>query len=236
VPRVNATLSKYNGGKTMDRQIIQAIITLSMVFGIVFQAQSQSQDWEANAQKKVDTLIKKNGPGTDVILQKRLLEMIEEDQAIRRKLFQAPSDKEKELQKSLEAVDRKLTEELKEIIQKHGWPTIRLVGIKASQAAATILNHSVDHDFQRELIPELTKMVEQDEIVGSDIPSIIDKLLLSEGKPQLFGTVFRFEGEFMIMEPVKDPEHIDKRRAQYLIPPMEEYIKMMEEVYNKKLK
>ena len=79
-------------------------------------------------------------------------------------------------------------------------------------------------------------MVEQDEIVGSDLGPIIDKLLLSEGKPQLLGSVFRFEGEFMIMEPVEDPEHLDQRRAQYLLPPMKEYIKTMEDIYHKKVK
>lgn len=218
------------------RRFIQGIIALFMTFGIASQAQSQSQDWEAEMQKKVDALIKKNGPGTDLNLQKHLLLMIEEDQAIRRKLFQPPSDIEEGIEQPLEAVDRKLTAELKEIVQKHGWPTIRLVGIKASQAAALILNHSPDHDFQREWIPKLTKMVEQDEIVGTDLAPIIDKVLLSEGNPQLFGTVFRFEGEFMVMEPVQDPEHLDERRTQYLIPPMKEYIKMMEDFYHKKLK
>jgi hypothetical protein len=198
----------------------------------------RSQDWEAEGQKKADALKKKNGSGTELKLQKRLLEMKEEDQAIRHKAFDDPVDnvKKDELFKDMEAVDRKLTAELKEIVQKYGWPTIRLVGMQASQAATLILNHSPDHDFQRELLPKLSKMVEQDEIVGSDLGPIIDKLLLSEGKPQLLGSVFRFEGEFMIMEPVEDPEHLDQRRTQYLLPPMKEYIKTMEDIYHKKVK
>ena len=48
--------------------------------------------------------------------------------------------------------------------------------------------------------------------------------------------VFRFEGDFMIMEPVQDPEHLDQRRAQYLQPPMKEYIKILGNHYHKKLK
>jgi len=39
----------------------------------------------------------------------------------------------------------------------------------------------------------------------------------------------------MMMQPVQDPEHLDQRRAQYLLPPMKEYIKM-EDFYHKKLK
>jgi hypothetical protein len=161
--------------------------------------------------------------------------MKEEDQALRLKMIDNPGS-EYEIQQQLEAVDKKLTAELKEIVQTHGWPTIRLVGKEASESAALILNHSPDHDFQREWIPKLQKLADQDKIVGADLALIIDKVLLSEGKPQLFGNVFRFEGNFMIMQPVQDREHLDDRRARYLLPPIKEYIKIMEELYHKKLK
>jgi hypothetical protein len=135
----------------------------------------RSQDWEAEGQKKADALIKKNGSGTELILQKRLLEMKGKNQAIRHKAFDAPVDeaKEDELFQGYGGSDRKLTAELKEIVQKYGWPTIRLVGMEASQAAALILNHSPDHEFQRELLPKLSKTVEQDEIVGSDLARLL---------------------------------------------------------------
>jgi hypothetical protein len=198
----------------------------------------QSQAWKAEGQKKADALIKKNGSGTDMNLRKRLLEMRDEDQAIRHQAFNLPADKAKEdeLFKNLETVDWKLTAELKEIVQKNGWPTIRLVGADASQAASLILVHSPDRDFQREMLPKLSRMVEQDEIFGSDVAYVIDKLLVSDGKPQLLGTQFSFEGDFMIMKPVEDPENLDQRRAQYLLPPMKEYIKIMEDTYHKKVK
>ena len=218
------------------RIIFGAVIALFTAVLVGNQAWPQSQDWEVEAQKKVDALIEKNGPGTDLNLQKRLLQMMEEDQAIRHKLFDAPADKQGEIVQALEEGDRERTAELKEIIQKHGWPTIQLVGIKASQAAAGIFNHSPDHEFQGKMLPQLTRMVEQEEIVGSDLGHIIDKVLLSEGRPQLFGTVFRFEGEFLIMEPVQDPEHLDQRRAKYLLPPMNIYIRDLETMYHKKLK
>jgi hypothetical protein len=200
--------------------------------------QLRSQDWKTEIQKKANALKIKNGSGTDLNLQKRLLEMMEEDQAIRHKVYDVPADKAKEDEqfKDMEAVDRKLTAELKEIIRKNGWPTIRLVGADASQAASLILIHSLDRDFQREMLPTLSRMVEQDEIFGSDVAYIIDKLLVSDGKPQLLGTQFYFEGDFMVMKPVEDPENLDQRRARYLLPPMKEYIKTLEDIYHKKVK
>jgi hypothetical protein len=86
------------------------------------------------------------------------------------------------------------------------------------------------------MAPKLSNLVEEDEIVGADLASIIDKLLLADGKPQRFGSVFRFEGDFMIMEPVEDPAHLGERRTRYLLMPMNEYVKGMETYYHKKLK
>lgn len=220
-----------HAGKHMELKT--CIILLISIFA-VGQNPLLSQDWEATVQKRIEYLEQKNGTGTNLDLQKRLLQMKEKDQVLRMKMIDNP-ESEKVIQQ-LEAVDKELTAELKKIVQMYGWPTIRLVGLEASQSAALILNHSADHDFQREWIPKLQDLVDQEEIVGSDLALIIDKVLLSEGKPQLFGNVFRFDGDFMIMQPIRDPERLDERRAKYLLPPIKEYIKFMEEIYHKKLK
>jgi hypothetical protein len=207
-------------------------------FAVVFagsQVLLRSEDWSIASRKKIYFLKKKNGSGTNLELQKRLLQMLEEDETFRRTMVKTP-DNEKEIQPFQEAFDKKLTAELKDIVQKYGWPTIRLVGYEASHAAMRILNHSQDRDFQKELVPQLQKMVEQDEIAGFELGLIIDKLLRAEGKPQLFGSQFRVEDDFIIMEPVQDPERLDERRARYLLPPIMEYIKMLEDHYHKKLK
>jgi hypothetical protein len=209
-----------------------------IIFAVLF-AGSQipliSEDWGIESRKRIYSLKKKNGSGTNRELQKRLMQMLEEDETFRRTMIKTP-DNEKDIQLFQEAFDKKLTAELKDIVQKFGWPTIRLVGYEASHAAMRILNHSPDRDFQKEWIPQLQKMVEQDEIAGFELGLIIDKLLRAEGKPQLFGSQFRVEGDFIIMEPVQDPEHLDQRRARYLLPPIMEYIKMLENHYRKKLK
>jgi hypothetical protein len=37
------------------------------------------------------------------------------------------------------------------------------------------------------------------------------------------------------MLPVEDPEHLEQRRAQYLLPPMAEYKKMLADLYHVKI-
>jgi hypothetical protein len=136
----------------------------------------------------------------------------------------------------LQKTDESLTDRLKQIVNSYGWPTIALVGIQASQAAVLILVHSPDHEFQRRLLPELQKLVEEKKIAGSDIATLIDKTLVAEGKPQKFGTQFSWKNNGpMVMNPVEDPEHLDQRRKIYLLPPMDLYKCEMQAMYHRKI-
>jgi hypothetical protein len=120
----------------------------------------------------------------------------------------------------MESTDVRLTDQLKGIVAQKGWPTISLVGPEASQAAATILVHSPDHDWQRRMMSLLHRLVDQDKIFGSDIAGLTDRTLVSQGKPQKFGTQFKQVDGKMVMMPVKDAKHLEQRRAKYLLPPM----------------
>ena len=175
--------------------------------------------------------MEKNGKGTDQELKQRLIAMAKEDQAVRKREYVSNAAPES-LVKEQQQTDDRLTAELKRIIAGKGWPTISLVGLEASEDAALILTHTRDHDLQRELIPKLQRLAEDGKILGSQIALIVDKVLVSEGKPQRFGSQFDFAHGRGKMLPVEDPEHLDERRAQYLLPPMAEYKKMLAEMYH----
>ena len=182
-------------------------------------------------------LVRINGNGTDQELRAELLAMRKTDQGIRNKMFALPNDQQGTLEPELERTDATLTAKLKNIVASHGWPTIALVGFDGSQAAALILIHSPDHDFQRSLLPELQELVKQKKIVGSDIATLIDKTLVAQGKPQRFGTQFAWQGESpMVMDRVEDPAHLDERREMYLLPPMSLYKRMLAEMYHREVR
>jgi hypothetical protein len=188
--------------------------------------------WKANKAE----LIRINGSGTDAKLRADLLDMGKTDQSVRTKMFALPSAQQDALEPELERTDATLTEKLKQIVASHGWPTIALVGFDASKAAILILIHSPDHDFQRRLLPELQKLVEEKKIVGSDLATLVDKMLVAQGKPQRFGTQFAWKGDGpMVMDPVEDPAHLDQRREIYLLPPMDLYKRMLVEMYHRKV-
>lgn len=193
---------------------------------------SAQADWEAKAEAKAHRLIQKNGPGTDAALKQELLKMYAEDQGVRNRLDSAPAGQRDELDKQMEEIDARLTARLKRIVAADGWPTIALVGSEASQAASVILIHSPDHEWQAALLPQLQELVEKDKIFGSDVAILTDRILVSQGRPQQFGTQYKNEGKKMVIMPIADPNGVDERRARYMLPPMEVYKKMLSDLHH----
>jgi hypothetical protein len=196
----------------------------------------EAQSFEQRDKAKKAELVRINGNGTDQTLKSKLLEMGKIDLDVRKRMFALPSTQQRTLIPELEQTDTTLTGELKQIVASHGWPTIALVGIEASQAAALILIHSPDHDFQRQLLPELQNLVQTNKIVGADIALLIDKTLVAAHKLQRFGTQFSWKNAgSMVMDAVEDPEHLDQRRDTYALPPMDLYKRMMAGMYHRKI-
>ena len=193
---------------------------------------AQQQDWEVRAEANARRLIAKNGTGADLQLKRDLLKMRDDDQGIRNRLNAALEPQKPALTKEMESTDVRLTDQLKRIVVDKGWPTIFLVGAEASQAAATILVHSPDHDWQRRMLPLLHKLVEQQKIFGSDIAGLTDRILVSKGKPQEFGTQFKQVDGKMVMMPVRDLKHLEQKRAKYLLPPMPVYRQLISDMYH----
>ncbi len=158
--------------------------------------------------------------------------MYKDDQEVRARLTSAPPHQTLAATKQMEEVDARVTARLKDIVATKGWPTIALVGAQASQAAAVMLTHSAESKWQAALLPQLRKLVAEDRIFGSDIAGLTDRILVSQGKSQVFGTQFKERNGRMVMLPVIDPKHLERRRAQYLLPPMPEYRKTLGEIYH----
>ena len=210
--------------------------------------QPATTDWRQDLDKRRTTLIRQNGPGTDTALRDRLLAMRAMDQEARGFHAAAPAaaaDTEKDDDDAsktglkpgatLKQIDQDLTTQLKEIFYAKGWPTIRLVGIDASNAAMLILTHSADHDFQRTLLPQLEQLADQGRIDGSSLALVVDKELIASGKLQRYGSQFKVLNGEMAMYGVEDPAGLDARRAQVLLPPMDAYKQQLSEIYHLKV-
>jgi hypothetical protein len=153
-----------------------------------------------------------------------LEEMVSVDQEMRKKNLADDEFWDKE-------IDRKNTERMKLIIKEIGWPTRTKVGERGMKDAWLLVQHA-DHDleFQRQCL-ELMLAEDPDEVGRRNIAYLTDRVLVNEGKPQLYGSQFTGTSGAFIPKPVEDMEHINDRRKEMGLSNIEEGIAEMNEKY-----
>lgn len=208
-----------------------ALVALAAIaVPLAAQSKPAAPAWKAAIDARRQQLIQKNGYGTDAALRTQLMQMRATDQAARG--FGSYASTKHAMVQKLPATDAELTAELKQIVQQKGWPTIALVGIDASNAAMLILNHSSDHAWQQQMLPQLEQLADAGKIDPSALALVVDKELVSEGKLQRYGTQFKYINGSLAMYGVEDPGALDHERARALLPPIDVYKKQLSEMYH----
>jgi hypothetical protein len=196
---------------------------------------ASSPAWEVALKARRQELIQQNGQGTDATLRRQLLVMRDKDQAVRGLAGgRQGSGMTPDMLAKMPATDAELTQELKQIVDQKGWPTIALVGIEASNGAMLVLTHSADHAWQAKLLPQLEQLADARRIDASMLALVIDKELVSEGKLQRYGTQFKVVNGEMAMYGVEDPGGLDQLRARALLPPIKVYKETLTQMYHLK--
>jgi Family of unknown function (DUF6624) len=71
----------------------------------------------------------------------------------------------------------------------------------------------------------------KDEVSQSNLAYLTDRVLLAEGKEQRYGTqCTAIDGKWK-PRPLEDEANVDKRRADVGLPPLAEYLKLIEQQY-----
>ena len=164
-------------------------------------------------------------------LQKELIEMENQDQYIRKVIGETGwKDIPKELIEKMIEIDKTNTVKLKAIIKKHSWLTKDLVGIEGVSAAFMIIQHSPDEAFQEYMLPYLKRSYSNDEgVSGQQIALLTDRILVHQGKKQIYGTQATITDGKVVFHPIEDEANVDERRASMKMPPLDFYLKIMEE-------
>lgn len=181
-------------------------------------------------------------------LRDELLARVKEDQAARNELVdwmkahgggvvniaELPAEYRAEFEKisaRMAKADADNTAWLKGVVEEHGWPTYSLVGKEAAGAAWLLVQHAdADPKFQRKCLDLMAKLPEG-EVSKSNVAYLTDRVLLAEGKKQLYGTQFTTTDGKLAPRPIEGEANVDARRAAIGLPPLAEYVKRMEEEY-----
>lgn len=168
-------------------------------------------------------------------LSNELLKLEKQDQKYREQLDEVeklslPADEKKKRTSALwqkqHKLDQKNVKRLVEIINKYGWPTRSLVGKEASVTAFLIIQHA-DLAHQKKYFPLLKAAVAAGEADPDDAALLEDRILMREGKNQIYGSQLRFNEKTQRLElwPIEDEKNVDARRATVGLEPLADYLK-----------
>ncbi len=168
----------------------------------------------------------------DVELRKELVAMSKADQDVRKEL--TANGPNKALLARVVEIDSVNTVQIKRIIQEYGWPGKSLVGKDGASAVFLLVQHAEDPIFQKQALPLLRAAYEAGEASGQHLALLTDRVLVSEGKKQLYGTQVGVRNGILTVQPVEDEPNLDKRRKEMGLPSMDKYIKLLKKVYGLK--
>lgn len=166
----------------------------------------------------------------DDALRAELLRMAEEDQAARSEVVDRGSMKLDAVRR-VETLDRRNTARMREIVSERGWPDQRLVGTDGADAAWLLVQHADDLEFQRRCLDLMEKAAATGLDRWANFAYLTDRIRISEGNPQLYGTQFREQAGKLVPLPIEDEDHVDDRRHEMGLPLLAEYLLHAETMY-----
>ena len=123
---------------------------------------------------------------------------------------------------------------LKNVVAEVGWPGRSMVGEDGAHAAWLLAQHAdSDPTFQRMCLELMSEAVGRGEASRPEVAYLTDRVLLAEGRPQEYGTQMTARKEGWSPRRLRDPGHVDDRRAVMSLGTMAEYIADMERAYGR---
>jgi hypothetical protein len=175
----------------------------------------------------------------DPELRKELLARMKTDQDFRKKLDplfrkQAEGDEgaKKEIRALTEkgrAIDHDNTAWMKGVIDKHGWPGKSRVGSDGAMAAFLLVQHADDDPtFQKKCLELMAEAVKNKEASASNLAYLTDRVSMKERKKQVYGTQLQQVDGKLQPAPIEDEANVDRRRKEVGLPPLADYVKMVQ--------
>jgi hypothetical protein len=162
---------------------------------------------------------------TNDSLRQVLLGLRDADQAARAEFAQRVGDSS--YARQLMATDSALSNELAGILDRFGLPTRSAVGAAGVDAAMLLAQHSAT--LQPRVL-QLAQAAPPGEVSPEALAMLEDRVLVHEGRPQRLGTQFSMgaDGVFRFA-PIEDAHDLDARRAGAGLPPLLQYVCLLEE-------
>jgi Ca-activated chloride channel homolog len=118
------------------------------------------------------------------------------------------------------------------LLKEFGWPTAALAGSDGEAAAFFLLRNGSSAELQKDLLPVIIAAVKKGELPRADFAKYIDRLRLSAGLKQLFGTQVTVRDGFLVLYPIESEAEVEHRRKEYGLEPLSDYLRAVQGVYH----
>lgn len=185
---------------------------------------------------EVIAIVQKNLDVYEKDLDKPLKEQLEaiyvKDQTLRllyqdaEEKFGRESDEMKYFWELVSEQDHQNEAEVIKILDERGWPGKTLVGGKANMAVWLVIQHA-PLEIQEKYLPLLRESAKKGESQGSHLALLEDRILMRNGKKQIYGSqvITNPETGAYELHPIEDPANVNKRRAEVGLGPIEAYVR-----------
>lgn len=170
----------------------------------------------------------------DPELRLELQRRFEADQAARQEWIEHGQDEQTTAR--VARIDQENGIWLKALIADRGWPGYALVDKDGAHAAWLLVQHQdADPAFQHRCLDLLVAAVARHDASPADLAYLTDRVLLAEGRKQLYGTqcMQTPDGDF-VLRPLESPERVDELRRSVGLPPLAEYLEQVKRTYRPK--
>lgn len=164
------------------------------------------------------------------------IDIIEVDCSKKSQILDEVYESDQRIRKSNELIkyakeDHKNQELVISIIEKCGMPTLNDVTQKQLSTIWLVLQHTTNK-HRKKYFPLIEKAVKNGELSKQQYALMKDRILMDEGKPQIYGSQLK-NGKLYKIE---NPETVNERRKKMGMETIEDYLKRFDIKYNPSLK
>lgn len=154
-----------------------------------------------------------------------------EDQSIRLLLIDAwdkygtTDPRIEQIRRIMDSIDSKNAKRVSEIIDTYGWLSGEEIGEDANEAIFLCIQHCNDSMVQSKYLPILKTAVEQGKAKGWHYAFLTDRILMNQGKSQIYGTQTITSNKKVYIVPLESPQTVDELRKAVGLETLSEYMK-----------
>ena len=177
--------------------------------------------------KILDAYEKASDPEMTAV-REELLGLRAKDQSIRILLIDAwqkygrDSEIAREVHRRMKSIDSASAVQVRQIIDRYGWPGKEDIGEEACEALFLCIQHADGTDIQQKYLPLLEQAVREGNAEPWHLAFLTDRVRMNRGEKQIYGTQ-SISGREPYIIPMEDPDRVDSLRRSIGLEPIADY-------------